>query len=128
MPDSLRLSRHAIEQFHIRVRPALTPDQAKVELQRLAHIGRPVQTVDWHEPDAEDPPDYYLELSDGIALVVCGNTALTCIARGTSSPEYRKYRTRRHKRRKARSQARKRQQDFDSKHARYGRDKTDWAA
>jgi len=129
--SDVTLSQHAIERFNERVRPTLDRLQAEEELRRLLPFAQEVRDLDWHVDiyKYEAPPDYYLEISDGIALAVHGRTAVTCLIRNATSQRVRDKKSAKRKRRQKRSQARRSTQKLDQKYARYGRrDRQDWAA
>lgn len=89
MASRVYLSEHAIERFAERVRPTLTPDAARAELERLLPQAEPVAELDWHTDHVEDPPDRYLVISDGVALAVIGKVAVTVLTRAEHHPNAR---------------------------------------
>jgi hypothetical protein len=106
----IKLTRHAIDRFNERVRPTLEPDQAENELHRLLALGQRVEHLDWYFcDDPSEMPDYFLELSDGIALAIKNGYAMTCLTRGGFADAAREFRHQkrrkkaRHKRERARS-------------------------
>lgn len=91
---TVQITRHALERYLQRVKPALDPEVAEAEMEALlAAAGEPTKAPpDWCEPD----PAYstvnatYLEVSDGIAFAFRGRYVATVLVRGAMSTERRK--------------------------------------
>lgn len=92
-------------------------EQCREEIERLLPEATRVRDVDWHitgdEEKGWNEPDYYVELSDGIALAVCHNVAVTCLTRGGSGSAFREFK--KHQRQK---KVRHRQESWMHKHGR----------
>ena len=123
------VSRHAIERYIERVKPAFSYGHALYELARLlpqAEVHRGVPC--WLGENPAEDTDFYLVLCDSVAFPVRGSLATTCIARGTFGPVQRAVRSqhnkwrRRHVRaqeQKQRSQGARRQRKRDQKRTRF---------
>jgi hypothetical protein len=90
---------HAVERYIERVKPALSAVVARQELEALIEMSLPSSPTPpaWlsaFEPDTEA----FLELSDGIAGAVKGNTVTTILVRATDAPVVRQLKRRRKKR------------------------------
>jgi hypothetical protein len=101
----IHITQHAIERFHLRVRPGLSTAAAEIELARMVAVGELVN----------DPPSWYADRQRRTAaayLVVgdlvlplepvdgnpCALVAVTCIARGGISDAARARRNERRRR------------------------------
>lgn len=90
------LSRHAVERFQERVRPALTVGQAEDELARLLAVCEVSGVApSWvgHEEE-QRPADAFVELSDGVCVILHEErpgafSAVTCVTRFALSEETR---------------------------------------
>ena len=88
-----QISRHAVERYTQRVKPALDPEAAEAEMEALlAAAGEPTKTPpSWCHPD----PAYanvdvtYVVVSDGIAFALRGRYVATVLVRGEMSAERR---------------------------------------
>lgn len=86
------LTRHAIERYIERVKPALNERAAEKELSILvdaAGEAGPKPTWLYLPPEVTQAADLYLTLSDGIAAPVAGALVLSVITRGGSNPTHR---------------------------------------
>ncbi len=83
MPD---ISRHAVERYAERVRDSAPRE----DIERLLP-GRRVSELAWSEMDQVD---YYLLLTDDIALAIRGDVAVTCLIRSGISAHERRMRKR----------------------------------
>jgi hypothetical protein len=84
----LGLSKHAIQRFHERVKPALSAKAAAAELRALVDMADLVtDPPEWMQDTR--PTDRWLELADGIAAAVAGNTVTTILLRGGADPAAR---------------------------------------
>jgi hypothetical protein len=91
------LTEHAVNQYVARVKPAFSFDQAKRELLALVEIcgNYPTSETPPWKPDEEDGREY-LELSDGIFLVInAEHRAVTCLTNSGFSSERRAEKNRR---------------------------------
>jgi hypothetical protein len=104
----IRLTKHAVERYHERVKPALPAWKAKRELEAfIVQATELTEAPSWHlnpEPDCR-----HFEIADGICAVVRDEVVTTVVVRGNHSDRItdrqrdykRKERARRaHKRRK----------------------------
>jgi hypothetical protein len=105
---SVSLSRHCIERFRARFRPALDAATAGAELEAILPCGRiAVEPPPWLA-DRRREPDAYLLLGDDVAmpLMRSGTTgqfhAVTCLSRGSISPAERERRNAKRTRRRHR--------------------------
>jgi hypothetical protein len=105
---NVRLSHHALDRYTDRVKPWLSRDEAKLEIERLlaANGNEPVPSLDYcHVPDV----DCFIELADGIALALkwtdASLMAVTCLIRAGGSEEVVAERRRKKRIKKRRSQA-----------------------
>jgi len=103
----VRLSRHCVDRFHARFRPAADAARAEAELRAMLPCADLVHEVpEWLE-ERRRSADAYLVIGDDLAMPlvpVSGGrayVAVTCLSRGTISPGERA-------RRKARRDARRR--------------------
>lgn len=116
----IHLSRHAIERYRERVKPAFDLDACEAELERLVLMSEEaVEELDW-EHDTGERADCYLILSDGIALALVhssdrGFLAKTCLTRCGHSEQGKRFRNRRRRARRRFSQDRARGQDRDKR-------------
>jgi hypothetical protein len=87
--SDLKVSRHAIERYQERVKPGLSYDRAKVELEVLARSGKPgPEPPTWKLPSLIENDRTYLEPSDGICLVVKAGLVTTVAIRAEQAPEF----------------------------------------
>jgi hypothetical protein len=90
--DTVVVSEHAAEQYRYRVKPALEPDAARMELTQLVAVGE-VTSVEPSWVHAAKPAPFYLVISDALALPLKpqagGWIATTCVARSTITPTRR---------------------------------------
>ena len=99
------VSDHAIQRFHERVKPALSLDAAKRELEVLVRLaGIPGHKPDWlYLPEeATRATDAYLTLSDGIVAPVVGRHITSVITRAGSNATHRANKNRARAKRRAR--------------------------
>ena len=96
------LTKHALERFHERVRPALDPDAAGRELERLAQSAPLAEVPAWyaeHIVEDVEPPDAAAELAPGVVLLLCRHgralVAVSCVTRSGLSDAARTARNRR---------------------------------
>ena len=85
-PDTVRLSAHAVEQYHHRLKPGLDVDTARGELERLRRLGEiSTEAPEW--VNAARPARYYLLLGDAIVLPLAPQgarwVATTCVTQRT---------------------------------------------
>ena len=103
---TVELSRHAVERFQQRVRPALEPLEAEEELARLALVAELTsEPPDWHAVSCAQRASWYLVAADIVLPLKQHATephvlvATTCMARGELSEDVRRRRrARRHRR------------------------------
>lgn len=113
MPNyTIQITTHAAERFNERVRPALTPAAAADELGRIALVGKVTDVPPaWHARSCAQIDPFYLEVADVLLPLRPHWTdpdvlvATTCIPRGSLSPESRRYRSERKRRRATRHRA-----------------------
>src|SRR4051794_6955563 len=96
-PFKIELSRHAVQRFQERVRPALDLHVAAEELRRIVAVGRiATESPRWHADWAAQEAPFYLLVgalvlplrrSDRNTLI-----AVTCLARGDWSDDARRRR------------------------------------
>lgn len=78
---NVHITNHAVAAYQARVRP-VPSDVARRELIALVRLaGDPVPELDWKAPSPELGGSY-LELTDGVALVLQGDKAVTVVTRG----------------------------------------------
>src|SRR4030088_1437386 len=91
-PQAVRLTRHAAEQYQLRVKPGLDLDTAPTQLERLRLTGQVSAAAPEWLTTAE-PARYYLLLGDAVALPLApqgeGWVATTCLTQGTLTPPRR---------------------------------------
>jgi hypothetical protein len=103
---TVHVSNHAIVRAQERVWPALTWTQVKRRLETLAEGAERMDECEWHyRGDADDQePDYYLLISDGIALAVLEDCAVTTLTRASMGEGARDYRRQQRKKKSRRKQ------------------------
>jgi hypothetical protein len=91
-PETVRITKHAANQYQQRVKPALDVDAARAELERLRLVGK----ITANEPrwvNAARPAPYYPTISDAAALLLApqdgGWLATTCVTASTYTPARR---------------------------------------
>ena len=96
-----QVSDHAIVRYQERVKPALTREQAKRELEALVGTAQGLgkEQSPWLTLSGA-PVDAFLELSDGIIALVMDLTVITVLIRGGSHESVRKARNERKARRR----------------------------
>ena len=67
IPQEVRISAHAAEQYRSRVKPALDVDAARAELEQLRLVGE-LTAVEPAWANAAKPAPFYLVVSDSVAL------------------------------------------------------------
>ena len=104
----IHVSDHAVERYVDRVKPCLTPEQAREEMTRLLeHVcGFSDQPPVWHT--SEEPFEVYAIVTDGIAFGIKHGIAVTCITRGGVGEEVREYRNQRRRNRRGVTAAKRR--------------------
>lgn len=105
------LTSHAVTRYRERVKPAFEDNQCRAELHRLLRSATRVATLEWHTLGEDGPPDYYLVLSDGIAVPVVDGRAVTTITRAGLGEGAREYRAQ-----KRRQRARHKREATENKH------------
>ena len=107
--ETIILSKHAVERFQERVRPALSLEAAEEELAQLVLVGEVLeQAPAWHaDRAAQDAPAYLLIADVILPLQPTGGrtfVATTCLPRGCMSEasRARRNRARRHQSRRRR--------------------------
>lgn len=99
----MKVTQHACERYIDRVKPYLTVKQARAELERLLEMGTVRGQPCWHKAvhvDEESVPDFYVELSDGIACPVRDGWVITVLTRAGMTEGSRSYRNRKKKQRR----------------------------
>jgi hypothetical protein len=90
---ALELSDHAVERWHERVRPGLSPEAAEDDLVRqLEAHGHFAERPDWVS-GREYPNTRWLTLGGDIAFPVQGELVVSCLTRATYRPHDRRLRT-----------------------------------
>lgn len=114
-PDEIGLSKHSVDQFRARFRPALDRAGARAELGRLLGHGEVVEEMPaWLAAAAKSSGDGYLLIGSDMVLPLAKNergaewVAKTCLARGAISPARRAGRNEAAQRRRAAKHARRR--------------------
>lgn len=92
---------HAVEAYTRRVRPIPAPAARREILALVKLAGKPVEGLDWKH-DSSQHGATYLELTDGVALVLKGSTAVTVVVRGAQGTHYADERRRAKRERRAR--------------------------
>jgi hypothetical protein len=97
---AIALTRHTVERFNQRVKPALNPAQAERELRQLIRLHGRVRDgmPDWAEGTFDAAPDItaWLTIGADIALPLAdGYRAVTCLTRAGFSEDHRAARRRR---------------------------------
>lgn len=85
---ALILSRHAVQRYQDRVRPALDLDQVEAELRRILPLEGRFTAMPPEWVDSEDSDGWVL-LGDDIAFVVQADHVFTCLTRAEPSEESR---------------------------------------
>lgn len=91
------LTAHAVDRYQERVKPALTFDAAKAEVERLVELAEFTTVEPGWTSYGLRPPDGWLIACDSIAFPVMSKSVLTCITRSGIGDEARKLRTARKK-------------------------------
>lgn len=92
---------HAVNRYIERLRPALSFGAAKYELIGLIPQAQvATEGPDWDQTRVHDA-DAYLMLGDDVALVVKRKTIVTVLTKGWCGVAARKYKTAKHRKRKA---------------------------
>lgn len=96
-PADIQISAHAVEQFIDRVKPHLSEDAARAELDALKQVGEITSTPPPGIRDAR-MRDLYLVISDAYAFPLARSTngtwtAVTCLVSAGISSEYRRDRS-----------------------------------
>lgn len=101
------VTRHAVERWQERVRPALDLDQCRAELLALVRAaGQPSsEQPAWHTRAV--PNSLYLNISDGIACTVQDGSVTTVLTRGEEAAGHRQAKKARQKKRRAERAARR---------------------
>jgi hypothetical protein len=90
------VTKHAVQRYQERVKPALSVVKAKLELEVLvAQFGHDcLQAIPppWVAPEAHAGAQSYLLLTDGVAFAVKDGFLITCLVRGGMSEEKRQAR------------------------------------
>lgn len=93
------LKKHAVERYQQRVKPALSMEAAKRELEQLCVMAELADEAPCYcnDDERDERTDAYLEIAPGIALAVVFDEdgeahALTCIANWSLSDETRRRR------------------------------------
>lgn len=93
-------SNHAIERYRDRLRPALSIDQAKLELERIsAHSVFDTDGPSWMTVERKERNNSFLEIGDAAFPLEPSDdgetlVAKTCLVRGSLSPQARDRRNR----------------------------------
>jgi hypothetical protein len=108
--EDIDLTEHAVEQYRERIRPALDPASARVELSRLVPSGQiRAEPPEWARSAGLKP--YYLVIGDALALPLAPQhgrwVTTTCLVHTTLTPRRREERTRRRTQRAAAKRARR---------------------
>lgn len=96
----VRFANHAIERYRDRLRPALSIETAKAELEKLSvHSVLCPEGPDWMNEERRDANDLFLEIGDAAFPLVTSDdgeslVAKTCLVRGSLSPQARDRRNR----------------------------------
>lgn len=93
-----KVTQHAVIRYCQRVKPCLTPVEARLELRQIIPFGKLGPRPEWASNQAQR--DEFLFIGDGIAFPVAEGHLLTCVVKGSLSPEARERRAARRKRRK----------------------------
>lgn len=103
----MKVTDHAVERYRDRLQKEhLTVDQARFELYHLLKLGRRTGRLAWHDPELATfpPPDFFVEVSDGVACPVVNERAVTVLVRAGMGEGAR---ARRNRKRRSRQTARK---------------------
>lgn len=102
---TVELTAHAVQRYHQRVRPALSLEAAADELARVALVGEiTTEPPAWHLRSCAQIAPYYLRVADVLLPLTPHRgqpdvlVATTCLAKGSLSPDARRYRTARRRR------------------------------
>lgn len=92
------LSRHAVERYHERVRPALSPERVREEMREVLRQGERLLTPpEWlleaSSLARELAADWWLVLGDSIVLPIAQGRAVTCLTRSDFGELYRERRS-----------------------------------
>lgn len=107
--ESLYVSRHAVERYVERVKPCLTFDQARIELEALAQMDAELSPAPpgWKNGGVEYPDTAYSEPCPGIALALRDGLVVTVLTRAENSVEVRESKRAERRRRKRAKRLRK---------------------
>jgi hypothetical protein len=89
---ALELSDHAVEQWHERVRPGLTLEQAEEDLARQLETHGRWEAPGWL-PDEELADARWLMVGDDVAFPVRGELVMSCLVRASYDPKGRRLAT-----------------------------------
>ena len=95
----LRVSRHAVERYHERVRPSLSLDRAERELRRVVDVAVFAPRPEYASSLNIDPGNEWLVLGD-VAFLVRDGALVSCITRGSIGDELRERRAERKRERR----------------------------
>jgi hypothetical protein len=97
---TVELTAHAVERYNHRVRPGLSLEAAADELAQIALVGEITSDPPaWHLRSCAQIAPLYLCIGDVLLPLTPGRgepevlVATTCLARGSLSPDARRYRT-----------------------------------
>lgn len=93
--SSLIFTRHAVERYRERVKPAFTYAQAEDELERLVTaFGQEAGRPEFASEAEIGPVERWIMVGDDIALALRGDYVFTCLTRGSLGRPARAYYTR----------------------------------
>jgi len=102
---TIELTAHAVERYNHRVRPGLSLKAAAEELAQVALVGEiTTEPPAWHGRSCAQIAPFYLSVADVLLPLTPHRgepdvlVATTCLAKGSLSPDARRYRTARRRR------------------------------
>lgn len=112
----IAVTAHCVERYIERVKPMATRKQAESELEVLIANGLEVPQLPWEAgPQVQQDFRYFIELSDGIAVGVMDETAVTLFTRGGTGTGYRQHKNHLRKNRQAKQRGKELRHKVDKR-------------